>query len=140
MRVQEAPQTSVGRHTYADDYVGAGNLHDLIKWWDKLTKRGPNYRYDPNKVNFLLAVTNAKENLARKLFSSRSIKITVTEACHLEATVGSEEFKEGYVKMKVKEMTEELEKLSEIGEIDSHIAYATFTLGWKHKRTYLPND
>ena len=53
------------------------------------------------------------------------------------AAMGSEEFKDDYVKMKVKEMTVELEKLSKIGEIEPHDAYAAFTHGWKHNWTYL---
>ena len=51
--------------------------------------------------------------------------------------MGSEEFKEDYVKMKLHEMTMELEKLSKIGETEPHAAYAAFTHGWKHKWTYL---
>ena len=51
--------------------------------------------------------------------------------------MGSEEFKDDYVKMKVKEMTVELEKLSKIGETEPHATYAAFTHGWKHKWTYL---
>ena len=51
--------------------------------------------------------------------------------------MGCEEFKDGYVKMKVKEMAVELEKLSKIGETEPHAANAAFTHGWKHKWTYL---
>ena len=42
------------------------------------------------------------------------------------ATVGSEEFKGDYVKMKVEEMTMELKTLSKIGETESHAAYAAW--------------
>ena len=75
--------------------------------------------------------------MAREFFKGTNIKITSTGASHLGATVGSEEFKDDYVKMKVEEMTMELEKLSKIGETESHAAYAAFTHGWKHKWTYL---
>ena len=51
--------------------------------------------------------------------------------------MGSEEFKEEYVKMKVEEMTMELKKLSKIGETEHHAAYAAFTHGLKYKWTYL---
>ena len=88
--------------------MGAGSLQDLNKWWDNLTKRGPCYGYYPNAVKSLLIVKPDKENLARELFNGTNIKITSTGACHLGATVGSEEFKEDYVKMKVEEMTMEL--------------------------------
>ena len=33
--------TNVKSVAYADDYVGAGSLQGLNKWWDNLTKRGP---------------------------------------------------------------------------------------------------
>ena len=129
--------TNVKSVAYADDYVGAGSLQDLNKWWDNLTKRGPCYGYYPNAVKSLLIVKPDKENLARELFNGTNIKITSTGACHLGATVGSEEFKEDDVKMKVEEMTMELKKLSKIGETEPHAAYAAFTHGWKHKWTYL---
>ena len=75
----------------------------------------------------------SKENLARGLFNGTNIKITSTGACHSGATVGSEEFKDDYVKMKVEKMTMELEKLSKIGETEPgpHAAYAAITHGWK---------
>ena len=128
--------TKVKSVAYADNYVGAGCLQDLSKWWDNLTKRGPCYRYYPNAVKSLLIVTLDKENLARELFNGTNIKITSIGACHLGATVGSEKFKD-YVKIKVEEMTLELKKLSKIGETELHAAYAAFTHGWKHKWTYL---
>ena len=130
-------KTNVKSVAYADDYVGAGSLQDLSKWWDNLTKRGLCYEYYPNVIKSLLIVKPDKENLARELFNGTNIKITSTGACHLGATVGSEEFKEDYVKMKVEEMTMELKKLSKIGETEPHAAYAAFTHGWKRKWTYL---
>ena len=78
-----------------------------------------------------------KENLKKKNFNGTNIKITSTGACHLEATVGSEKFKEDYVKMKVQEMTVELERLSKIRETEQHAVYGAFTHGWKHKCTNL---
>ena len=51
--------------------------------------------------------------------------------------MGSKGFEDDYVKMKVEEMAVELEKLSKIGETEPHTAYAAFTPGWEHKRTYL---
>ena len=74
---------------YVDDYVEAGSLSDLSKWWDKLRKRGPRYGYYPNAVKFLLIVKPYKENLTRKLFNGTNNEITSTGACHLGATVGS---------------------------------------------------
>ena len=130
-------KTNVKSVAYADDYVRAGSLQDLSKWWDNLTKRGPCYGYYPNAVKSLLIVKLGKENLASYLFMGTNIKITSTSACHLGATVGSEEFKEEYVKMKVEEMTMELKKLSKIGVTEPHAAYAAFTHGWKHKWNYL---
>ena len=93
--------------------------------------------YYPNTVKSLLIVKPDKENVVRELFNRTNIKITSTGACHLGATVGSEEFKEEYVKMKVEEMTMKLKKLSKIGETEPHAAYAAFIHGWKHKWTYL---
>ena len=117
-------KTNVKSVAYEDDYVRAGSLQDLSKWWDKLTKRGPSYGYYRNAVKSLLIVKPDKENLARKLFNGGNIKITTTGACHLGATVGSEEFKDNYVKMKVEEMTVEL--VPELGQ---------FYFCRKHKRS-----
>ena len=83
--------------------------------------------------------SETQENLARKLFNGIKIKTTSTDASHMGVTVGSEKFKQKYVKMKVKEITEELEKLSKTGHRTSepHAAYPALTHGWKHKWTYL---
>ena len=116
---------------YVDDYVGAGSLQD------NLTKRGPSYGHYPNAVKSLPIVKPDKEDLARELFNGTNIKIASTGAYHLGATVDSEEFKDDYVKMKVEEMTVELEKLSKIEETEPHAAYAAFTHRWKHKWTCL---
>ena len=59
---------------YAYDYVGAGNLQDLSKWWDNLTKRGPCYRYYPNAIKSLLIVKPDKENVGRELFNGKTLK------------------------------------------------------------------
>ena len=103
----------------------------------QLNKRESSYGYYPNAAKSFLIVKPDKQNLARELFNGTNIKITSTAACHLGATVGSEEFKDDYVEMKVEEMTMELEKLSKIGETEPHVVYAAFTHGWKHKWTYL---
>ena len=95
------------------------------------------YGYYPNTVKSLLIMKPDKDVLARDLFNGSNIKITSTGACHLGATVGSEEFKEEYVKMKVEEITMELKKLSKIGATELHAAYVAFTHGWKHKWTCL---
>ena len=107
-------ETNVKSVEYADDYVGAGNLQDLSKWWDNLTERGPCYGYYPNAVKSLLIVKSDKENVARELFNGTNIKITSTGTCHLGATVASEEFKEEYVKMKVEEMKMELKSCQKL--------------------------
>ena len=109
----------------------------MSKWWDNLTKRGRCYGYYPNAVKSLLIVKPGKQNLARDLFNGTNIKITSTGACHLGATVGSEEFKEEYAKMKIEEMAMEMKKLSKIGVTEPQPAYAAFTHGWKHTWTYL---
>ena len=96
--------------------MGAGSLQELSKWRDSLTKRGPCYGYYPNAVKSLLIVKLDKENLARELFNGTNIKIRSTGACHLGATVGSEEFKEDYVKMKVEEMTMKLKICQKLGK------------------------
>ena len=104
----------------------------------QLNKKRAKFRdITQNAVKSLLIVKPDKENLARELFKGTNMKITSAGACHLGATVGSKEFKDEYAKMKVEEMTVELEKLSKIGETEPHSAYAAFTHGWKHKWTYL---
>ena len=85
-------ETNVKSVAYVDDYVRAGNLQDLNKWWDNLTERGLCYGYYPNAVKSLLIVKPDKENIATELFNGTNIKITSTDACHSGVTVGSEEF------------------------------------------------
>ena len=82
-------QEDIKNAAYADEKMGAGSLHNLSKWWHKLTKRGPSYRNYPNAVKSLLLMKLNKKNLARKLFNGTSIKIASTGAWHLVATMGS---------------------------------------------------
>ena len=77
-------KTNVKSVAYEDDYVGVGSPRDLSKWWDKLTKRVPSYKYYMNAVKSLLIMKPDKENLARKFFNGTNIKITSTGTCHLE--------------------------------------------------------
>ena len=77
------------------------------------------------------------EKLAREVFADMNIEITSTGSCHLGAVIGSQEYKEEFIGKKVKELNEELNKLSKIGKTEPHAAYTAFTHGWKHKWIYI---
>ena len=58
--------TNVKSVAYVDDYVGAGSLQGLNKWWGNLTKRGPCYGYYPNAVKFFLNSETGQGKLSKK--------------------------------------------------------------------------
>ena len=130
-------KTNIKSVAYADDYIGAGTIQNLHEWWYKLENMGKKFGYITNAEKSWLIVKPAKEEAARELFKNSSIQITSEGHEHLGAVIGSEQFKNEYVKMKVEEWKTEVLKLSEIAKTEPHAAYTAFTHGLKHKWTYV---
>ena len=77
------------------------------------------------------------EQTAKSVFAETGITITTHGKRHLGAAIGSSEFAEEYVRGKVDEWTEEVEKLATIAVSQPQAAHAAFVHGIKNKWTYL---
>ncbi len=89
---------------YADDSSAAGKLVHISEWWNRLNTIGPSYGYYPNSKKTVLIVKCAEDvPEAERLFGESNVEITVAGERHLGAVVGSEDFKEKYIKDKVLE-------------------------------------
>ncbi len=77
------------------------------------------------------------EEYACKKFQGTGIQITTEGKRHLGAVVGTEDFKQEYVKAKVDSWIEELEELEKIARIEPHIAYCAYVKGFQSKYTHV---
>ena len=128
---------SVKNVALADDITGAGNLIELKFWWEKVISEGKKYGYFVNESkSWLILKDNNQLEDAKLIFQDTAIKFTTEGKRHLGAAIGSEEFREQYVKEKVKIWCQEMEKLCEYAKTQPHAAYSAFCHGEIHKYTY----
>ena len=71
------------------------------------------------------------------MFKNTNVFVTDSGRRHLGAVIGSVEYKEEFVKGKVREWIKEMYTLSNFAQTEPHAAYTAFTFGLKHKWTYL---
>ena len=113
---------------FADDSCAAGKLTAVLAWWKELQKIGPGYGYFPKPEKSVLVVkTVTKFEEARNLFGS--LRITLEGSRYLGGAIGSESFKEVYVKKKADEWINDIEQISEIAKIEPQIAYCGYMSG-----------
>ena len=67
--------------------------------------------------------------MARSVFEDTGIQFTTEGRRYLGAAIGTSDFVKSYVSDKVKEWSDELSKLSEIGLTQPHAAYSALTHG-----------
>ena len=67
--------------------------------------------------------------MARSIFEDTGIQFTTEGRRYLGAAIGTSDFVKSYVSDKVKEWSDELSKLSEIGLTQPHAAYSALTHG-----------
>ena len=130
-------ETRVKSVSYADDLIGAGSIVDLYEWWKKLETTGKKFGYLTNAKKSWIVVKPEKKEEVEQIFKDTSLQITIEGQKHLGAVIGSEEYKTEYVRAKVNDWINEIERLSEIAKIEPHAAYTAFTFGLKHKWTYV---
>lgn len=122
---------------YADDAAAAGRLTDLRTWWDMLCAIGPQFGYFVNSSKTFLIVKETHLPLARSIFGDTGIQLTTEGRRYLGAALGSSDFVRSYVNDKVKEWSDELLKLSEIGLTQPHAAFSALTHGLLGRWTFL---
>ena len=123
---------------FADDSAAAGSIQLLRGYWDMIVQGGADYGYHPNPTKSVLVVKNP-DNVptVRHIFQGIDIKITCEGEKHLGAVVGSQDFKESYVRSKVNKWVKDLEKLSLFAADDPQSAFAAYTKGICHRWTYV---
>ena len=112
---------------YADDAAAAGHLTDLRTWWDIICDIGPQFGYFVNSSKTFLIVKETHLPMTRSIFEDTGIQFTTEGRCYLGAAIGTSDFVKSYVSDKVKEWSDELSKLSEIGLTQPHAAYSALT-------------
>ena len=122
---------------YADDAVAAGLLTDLRTWWDMLCDIGPQFGYFVNSSKTFLIVKETHLPMAHAIFENTGIQITTQGRRYLGAAIGSADFVQSFVNDKVKEWSDKLSRLSEIGLTQPHAAYSALTHGLLGRWTFL---
>ena len=122
---------------YADDLSGAGSVSDLKGWWDLVESVGHEIGYIPNSSKSVLIVKPEHYARAVETFSASGVVVTKDEQRHLGAVIGTQEFKEEYVREKVSEWVQEVTALAEVAMTEPQAAYSAFTHGIQHRWTFL---
>ena len=122
---------------YADDASAGGRLQHIKDWWDGLTQLGPQYGYFPNPEKTWLVVKEEHYEAASATFAGSGIQLTRHGRQYLRSAIGSDEFTEAFVKMKIEGWINEIEQLSLIAKTHTHAAYAACIHGLSHKWKFL---
>ena len=125
---QAAPETV--QVWFADDSADAGKLRDIQKWWMRLKEIGPAYGYFPNapKCWIILKSPELRE-LAEELFGADGVNITTEGKRHIGAVLGTEEFREEFVKAKVQKWKNDVHELSAIAKEEPQAALCAYNVG-----------
>ena len=122
---------------YADDSISGGSLDGIEKWFKHLCILGPDYGYYPNIPKCVLIVKNEEDmEKAKEIFGDTEIKITLDGDRHLGAVIGSEAFRESYIKAKVDAWIKDVIELSDIAKEEPQVALAAYTRGLCRRWTY----
>ena len=113
---------------YADDSASAGKIREMRKWWDEMNRLGPKFGYYPKPSKTILIIKDPDMlDYAVEIFGDTGISIGTEGERHLGAAIGSQDFKERYVKKKVDKWIQDIEQISDIAKNDPQIAYASYT-------------
>ena len=105
---------------FADDFTISGKISEIKEYWDLLT---PMYGYFPKASKSHLIVKHQHQHKAKDIFYETNINVTTSCQQHLGAALGSELYKEEYVKDLVKDWKQQLEILPLIAEMEPQSAY-----------------
>ena len=124
---------------FADDATGCDEFVKLRMWFDKLMLDGPKYGYFPKPSKCILVVKPDRVEKAQSVFKGTGVnvqtegskdsgvEIITTGTRHLGAAVGTDAFKQEYVKKKVDVWIQVVKTLSVIATSEPHAAYAAYT-------------
>ena len=124
---------------FADDGTGCDTFDRLRNWFDTLLAIGPKYGYFPKPTKCILITKPDRREHAERVFRGTGVSIDVqggkdtgveinSEGTrHLGAAIGTNSFREKYIKLKVEGWTSNLTLLSKIATTQPHAAFAAFT-------------
>ena len=123
---------------FADDGTGGGTILQLKKMWDNVSQMGPKYGYFP-KASKSILIVKGLENLpkAKSVFKDTGVMVKIDGDRHLGAVLGSESFKQEFVKRKIGSWVKDVEKLAVVAEEEPQIAYSAFTKGLSSRWCYM---
>ena len=97
---------------------------------------GPKYGYFPKASKSYLIVKEDKLGEARNVFNDSNVYITIEGKRHLGAVIGSNEYREEYLKDLVNDWNNQLVLLSSIAESQPQTVYSAFVSDFKSKLSY----
>ncbi len=123
---------------FADDSTSGGSVEGVKKWWDHLKETGPKYGYypKPSKTHIIVKDFADLEEVQRT-FGGEGIKITTQGQRHIGAALGSDAFKEEFVKMKVDKWVKDVEELAIIAEDEPQSVFSAFNTAIVHRWTFI---
>ena len=104
----------------------------MKRWWDHLNLYGPAYGYFPKSSKTVLLLKSPELlQRAKELFGEGDGGITITTEGkrHIGAVIGTEKFKEDYIKGKVEKWVKDVEQLANIAEEDPQAALSAYNTG-----------
>ena len=121
---------------FADDFTVVGKLNGIRDYWGKLTILGPKYCYFSQASKSYLKVKEDKLGEARNVFNDSNVNTTIEEKRHLGAVIGSNKYREEYMKDLVNDWNNQLVLLSSIAESQPQTVYSAFVSDFKSKLSY----
>jgi len=141
---KETANDEVKQVWYAEDSSAVGSLAGLKKWWEYLQANGPDFGYCPKPAKTILLIKDSSQmQAAQKIFKGDGIKITDQGECLLGSVIGTESFREQYIKNKVESWVKDVQSLTKHAQDDPQAAYSAFTKGvssrWTHFQKTVPD-
>ncbi len=110
----------------------------MKKWWDHLKETGPKYGCYPKPSKTHMIVKDMSNlDKVKTIFGEEGIKITMRGQRHIGAALGSDAFKEEFVKTKVEKWVKDVEELAIIAEDEPQSVLSAFNIAVAHRWTYL---
>ena len=98
---KETANDEVKQVWYADDSSAVGSLAGVKKWWEYLQANRPDFGYCPKPAKTILIKEGSLMQAAQKIFKDDGIKIKEQGEHLFGSLIGTESFREQYIKNKV---------------------------------------
>jgi len=97
-----------------NSYNTPGSLVGVKKWWEYLQANGPDFGYCPKPAKTILLIKDSSLMQAtQKILKDDGIKITDQGERLLGSVIGTDSFREQYIKNKVESWVKDLQSLSQ---------------------------